>query len=78
MKSEEFFFHLALARAARKIRKTGCNVHVFRDSQGFVATEFLPVGEQRREWLRVRTDGVIEEGATRCRLGTLQEFGLRR
>ncbi len=69
-------FRGALVRAAARSRRMRCNVHVFRDAEGFVVTEFIPVGEQRREWLRVRIDGKVEEGNTRRAIGTLKELGI--
>lgn len=74
MTRDEFFFLLAMARAHRLLKKRRCNVHVFRDRQGFVVTEFIPVCEQRKEWVRVCIDGRIEEGKTGRKLGALREF----
>lgn len=66
----------ALACAA-EIAKRGSNAHVALGSKGFYASIELPPICDRREWLRVRVDGVIEEGATKRVVGRLEELGLR-
>lgn len=67
----------AFAEAYEASRRTGCLGHIYRNHAGeIVACLFVPIGPQRREWLRVRPDGVIEEGNTRKELGTVKDLGL--
>lgn len=67
----------ALARAGRKLARKRCNVHVYRGPDGdIIASEFVPPRPQRGEWLRVRIDGVVEDGSSMRRLGTLADIGI--
>lgn len=69
--------HAVLVEAAELGRRRGCSVHITRDDEGdLFVSEFLPVGKRKLEWIRVATDGRIEDGNTRKVLGTLSELGL--
>lgn len=66
----------ALVEAAAIVR-LGSNAHVMLDEDGTpFASPIIPVRSERREWLRVRIDGVVEDATTGRKLGTLAELGV--
>lgn len=67
--------YAALACAADIVRR-GSNAHISRNGKGFYASIYNPPRCERREWIRVRIDGVLESGETGAKLGKLEDFGL--
>jgi hypothetical protein len=67
---------VALVEAVAQAALTGNTMNVTYGEDGFDVSVFVPAREYRREWIRVRCDGRIENGNDKKIIGTAKELGL--